>query len=140
MPRLYTHEGYAFEKLIRGLHVECSKKGKGDFSIDSLNLGFWNKPRNTSQNIEIDVVALDEENKKVRFGSCKRSESAHDGASLSEFRAHVTAFLATKEGKRVAGWEQELMMFSPVFSPEKKAHLQKSGFLSMDLRDYAGYF
>jgi len=140
MPRLYTHEGYAFEKLIRALHIECSKKGKGDFSVDSLNLGFWNKPRDTSLNIEIDVVALDEEAKKVRFGSCKRSEGAHDGVSLSKFSAQVAAFLGTKEGKRVAGWKQELAVFSPVFSSEKKAYLQRSGFLAKDLGDYASYF
>lgn len=140
MPRLYTHEGYAFEKLIRSLHIECSKKGKGDFSVNSLNLGFWNKPRDMAQNIEIDVVALDEENKKVRFGTCKRSERAHDGASLVEFQKHVDAFLATKEGTRVAGWELELMAFSPIFSPEKRAHLKTAGMLSMDLTDYARYF
>ena len=64
--------------------------------IDELAARFTNLTRDMAQNIEIDVVALDEENKRVRFGTCKRSERAHDGASLVEFHKHVDAFLATK--------------------------------------------
>ena len=98
MTRLRNHEGYAFEKLIRSVHVECSRKGKGDFELSSLELGYWNKPRDATRNIEIDVVALDASNKRVRIGSCKRSASAHDHKSLQDFRAHVAGFLCSGEG------------------------------------------
>jgi AAA+ ATPase superfamily predicted ATPase len=140
MTRLYTHEGYAFEKLIRSLHVECSRKGKGDFELSSIELGYWNKPRDATRSIEIDVVALDSVNKKVRFGSCKRAASAHDGNALKEFRAHVDAFLKSKEGKQVADWSHELALFSPAFTPEKVAHLESKGFTCKDLRSFAALF
>ena len=86
-------EGFAFEKLIRKLHQECSRKGKGDFELSSMQLGYWNRPKGANRNIEIDVVALDETNKRVRFGSCKRSADAHTNASVAEFERHVEGFL-----------------------------------------------
>jgi hypothetical protein len=139
VPRLQTHEGYAFEKLVRALHVECSRKGRGDFELSSLQLGFWNKPRDATRNIELDVVALDADAKRVRFGSCKRSASAHSGSALKEFRAHVDAFLKTAEGRRLADWQHELVLFSPVFSPEEQEKLKDAGFACKDLRTFASY-
>jgi hypothetical protein len=35
--RLETLEGFAFEKLIRQLHAEMSRKGKGDFERTALS-------------------------------------------------------------------------------------------------------
>jgi uncharacterized protein len=138
-PRLQTLEGHAFEKLIRNLHVECSRKGKGDFALTSQQIGYWNKPRDTSRSIEIDVVALDDESKKVRFGSCKRSAASHTGSALKDFKTHVDAFLKTKEGKRVASWTHEYALFSPTFEAVEKSRLQATGFTCIDLRTFAGY-
>jgi hypothetical protein len=76
--RLETLEGFAFEKLIRCLHLEASRKGKGDFELSQLQLGYWNRAKDVARAIEIDLVALDEPNKRVRFGCCKRSPAAHD--------------------------------------------------------------
>jgi hypothetical protein len=53
LPRLKTLEGYAFEKLIRQLHVECSKKGVGDFAWSEINMGYWNRACDASRAIEI---------------------------------------------------------------------------------------
>ena len=41
MPRLRTLEGVSFEKLIRALHIEMSRKGRGDFEVSDLKLGYW---------------------------------------------------------------------------------------------------
>lgn len=140
MARLATHEGHAFEKLIRSLHIECSRKGKGDFELSSIEIGYWNKPRDTARSIEIDVVALDSTGKKVRFGSCKRAASAHDGSALKGFREHVHAFLRSKEGKQVGDWTHEYVLFSPVFAPHEVARLEASGFVCRDLQSYAAIF
>jgi hypothetical protein len=140
MARLYTHEGHAFEKLIRSLHVECSKKGKGDFELSDIELGYWNKPRDAARSIEIDVVALDSANRRVRFGSCKRAASAHDGTALRAFRGHVEAFLSSKEGKPLKGWSHELALFSPEFTPDEAVHLETEGFICKDLRSFAVLF
>lgn len=140
LPRMNTHEGHAFEKLIRHLHIECSRKGKGDFGLTDINLGFWNRPRDASRNIEIDVVAMDADTKTVRFGSCKRSASAHTPGALAEFDRHLEAFLGTKEGKRVLGWNVQKVCFSPRFTSEERAALRAKGYETRDLLDYARLF
>lgn len=135
--RLETLEGFAFEKLVRGLHLEASRKGKGDFELSQLQLGYWNRPRDVSKAIEIDLVALDEPNKRVRFGCCKRSSSAHD---LPVFERHVAAFLQTSGHRHLAGWDREMVLFSPVFSEVQRQHYQAQGYMTRDLVDYADLF
>lgn len=140
IPRLQSLEGFAFEKLIRKLHVECSRKGKGDFELTSLSLGYWNRMKNSDQSIEIDLVALDETNKKIRFGSCKRSESAHEGAALAQFERHIEGFLNAREYKHLQGWTLEKVLFSPTFSEGSRKALQPKGFQCRDLNDFAKLF
>ena len=137
MPRLQTLEGASFEKLIRALHVEMSRKGLGDFELSEMKLGYWNRPRDVARSIEIDVVALDEPNKRVRFGSCKRSESAHDSASLAGFEAHIADFLQVKEHRRLTEWTQERVLFSTEFTAENRNVLTTRGFRCVDLNDFA---
>jgi AAA+ ATPase superfamily predicted ATPase len=139
-PRIEGLEGFAFEKLIRKLHEECSHKGKGDFELSSLQMGYWNRSKDVKRSIEIDLVALDEGNKRIRFGSCKRAASAHDNNSLAGFQKHVDGFLAAKEHKHLEGWSNELVVFSPVFSNGDRKHFDAKGFGSKDLRDYAALF
>ena len=140
LPRMDTHEGHAFEKLIRHLHVECSRKGKGDFSLTDINLGFWNRPRDASRNIEIDLVAINGDTKTVRFGSCKRAASAHDHGSLAGFDRHIEAFMGTKEGRRLHGWNMQKVCFSPQFTRDERVTLRGKGYGSYDLLDYARLF
>ena len=135
--RLETLEGFAFESLVRSLHLEASRKDKGDFELSELKLGYWNRPRDASKAIEIDLVALDEPNKKIRFGCCKRSSDAHD---LGIFEQHVNAFLQTNSHKHMAGWTREMVLFSPVFSEQARAHYKGKGYMTRDLVDYADMF
>lgn len=83
---LQTHEGYTFEKLVRQITEECSRKGVGDFPLTELVAGYWNKA--DGSDIEIDMIALDEANRRIRFGSCKRSASAHDSQALASLEEH----------------------------------------------------
>lgn len=137
LPRLEVLEGFTFEKLVRSLHVEMSRKGLGDFELSELRLGFWNRPRDVARSIEIDLVALDAPNKRIRFGSCKRSASAHDGAALATFDRHVADFLAAREHKNLRGWHQEKVVFSPAFTAEQRTWLLDKGYATKDLSDYA---
>jgi len=139
-PRLMNVEGVAFEKLIRKLHQECSRKGKGDFELSSLQLGYWNRSKDPSRHVEIDLVALDEPNKRVRFGSCKRSADAHTHQSLAGFKSHVAGFLATQDHQHMKDWTQEMVLFSPTFTQGDRIHLQSKGFMARDLNDYAALF
>lgn len=140
MPRCFVHEGFAFEKLIRQLHVECSRKDVGDFSLTSIELGFWNRARNVDTDIEIDIVAIDADNRRVRFGSCKRNATAHDGTALTKFDTHVERFLSTKEGRRVNEWAIEKTLFSPEFTAVEKQVLSAKGYQCRDLTWYAALF
>lgn len=137
LPRLQVLEGYAFEKLIRHLHVECSRKGKGDFELSEINLGYWNRSKDVEKAIELDVVALSEEEKRVRFGSCKRSAGAHNSAALAKFEQHIAAFLTTGEGRKLKGWRTEKLLFSPVFNSSERTVLAGKGFRCTDLTDFA---
>ncbi len=66
-------EGHTFEKLIKLCIEETSRKGVGNFLLTGLVEGYWSKP--DGSDIEIDVVVLNEEDKIVRFGSCKPSQA-----------------------------------------------------------------
>lgn len=140
VPRLQVLEGFAFEKLIRRLHVECSQKDKGDFELTRLSLGYWNRLKTADQSIEIDLIALDESNQKIRFGACKRSASAHDDKELAKFERHIHGFLTAKEYQHLQGWTHEKVLFAPVFSDTSKKVFAGKGFRSLDLQDFAKLF
>ncbi|WP_400769960.1 ATP-binding protein [Methylosinus sporium] len=131
---LQTHEGYAFEKLVRQITEECSRKGVGDFPLTELVAGYWNKA--DGSDIEIDMIALDETNRRIRFGSCKRSASAHDMQSLASFEEHVARFLATKTGAPYRDWRIEKAVYAPIFSSFEREALGRAGMLCVDMDDF----
>lgn len=139
-PRLRVVEGFAFEKLMRKLHQECSRKGKGDFELSSMQLGYWNRAKDASRSVEIDLVALDEPNRRVRFGSCKRSADAHTNASLLGFEKHVAAFLAARDHRHMSDWDAELVLFSPTFTQADRQRFVGKPYVVRDLNDYAALF
>ena len=55
-------------------------------------------------------AALDEPNKRIRFGSCKRTASAHDGTALAKFEKHIEAFLLPREHRQLQGWRHEKVL------------------------------
>jgi hypothetical protein len=59
---------------------------------------------------------------------------------LAKFEAHIQAFLATKEGKKLEGWQTEKALFSPVFLNDEKKMLQQRGYACLDLPAYASLF
>ncbi len=135
--RLKSHEGVVFEKMIRLLTEECSKKGVGDFPLSHFVQGYWNKA--SGSDIELDLVAFDEEQEVVRFGSCKRSASEHDNRALSDFEGHLHRFLTTKEGGRFTGWRQEKALYSPAFSPDQRNRHAERGYLCRDLHEFESF-
>ncbi len=131
---LAVHEGYAFEKMIRLLTEESSRKGVGDFALTDFVRGYWNKA--DGSDIEIDMVAVNEDDKIVRFGSCKRNASSHSGEDLKKFNSHVERFQKTKEGRRFEGWDIEKALYSPVFEGGQRRFLEREGYRCLDLVDF----
>lgn len=134
---LKVQEGYGFEKMVRLLTEECSRRGVGDFALTDIVLGYWNKA--DGSDIEIDLVAYNDETRIVRFGSCKRNDEQHSSDALDRFDGHIERFRRTKEGRRLSNWKIERALFSPHFSPDQRAQLEAKGFICRDLKDYARF-
>jgi len=134
---LKSYEGFTFEKMIRLLMEECSRKSVGDFSLTEIVHGYWNKPDGTD--IEIDIVAINETEKTVRVGSCKRSATKHDTQSLYKFREHVDRFRRTALGKKYRDWTVEYALYSPIFDTDQRSALTSSGYTCVDLRDFESW-
>ena len=131
---LMTNEGFAFEKMVRLAHEECSRKQVGDFSLTHLVKGYWNKP--DGSDIEIDLVAVDETNKIIRVGSCKRSQHSHNEAELRSFEGHVNRFNRTELGKKYKDWKLQRALYSPEFSDEVRINLKSKGYICVDMLDF----
>tara|TARA_R110002110_G_scaffold4877_5_gene24680 strand:- start:5856 stop:7358 length:1503 start_codon:yes stop_codon:yes gene_type:complete len=131
---LKTHEGYAFETMVRLILEECSRKNVGDFSLTQLVRGYWNKPDGTD--IEIDVVAINDIDKVIRVGSCKRSASKHDTTSLYKFNEHIERFKKTELGKKYSDWTVERALYAPVFDERQRNTLTNEGYICVDMDDF----
>ena len=136
LSRLQTLEGHAFEVLVRQACEAASRLATGDFSMTRQIHGYWNRPRGGQAPIEIDLVAQDEQNGRVRFGSCKRTARSHDRESLKNFRKHVGNFLSTRKGSRFRDWKQELALFAPSFPDDRRLRLESDGWICRDLSDF----
>lgn len=134
--KLATHEGHVFERMVRKLMAEASRCDVGDFALTDMVTGYWNRPRDAARLVEIDIVALNESEQTVRFGSCKRSEHKHDRASMAKTEQHIQDFLATSSGKRFKGWKQEKALYAPRFTANNRQALQQQGWTCVDLMDY----
>lgn len=132
---LQTHEGHAFEKMVRKLTEEASRRGTGDLVLSQFVQGYWNKAEGAD--IEIDLIAYNEEDRIVRFGSCKRSAAKHDSDALQKLEDHVARFLKTSEGKRFSRFTIQKVLYSPIFDAEARARFEGQGYLCRDLQDFA---
>ena len=139
LPRLRTLEGFAFERMIRTAVEEASRAGVGNFPLTDQVRGYWNRAR-PGVTAEIDVVAWSDEHRRIRFGSCKRSEEGHTSASLAGFRSHADRFLSTRTGSRFRGWRTDFALYSPRFSVKRRAALEADGWICQDLTDFCQFF
>lgn len=133
---LEIHEGFAFEKMVRLMTEQVSRRGGGrDLSLAHAVQGYWNKPDGTD--IELDLVAVDEEAGILRFGSCKRSPSKHDSTSLKRFAEHAQRFMSTREGSRYAAdYEIEMAIYSPEFTEVQRRRYEDRSFICRDMNDF----
>ena len=134
--KLAVHEGHVFERMVRKLMAEASRAAVGDFALTEMVTGYWNRPRDAARLIEIDIVAMNETDRTVRFGSCKRAEGKHDRSSLAKTEQHIQDFLATSSGKRFKGWKQEKALYAPSFTAAHRQTLEQQGWRCVDLNDY----
>jgi AAA+ ATPase superfamily predicted ATPase len=125
--RLADVEGGSLEKLVGQLYEERSRKNVGDFPITQRIQGYWGRA-----DTEIDLVAVNETDETIRFGSCKRSPSKLL-SDVNNFRGHVDRFLETMPKYR--GWKSEYVGIAPVLDAEQRAILSRHDVIPQDLND-----
>ncbi len=125
--RLAEAEGHGLEKLVATLYEERSRKGLEGFRLTQRVRGFWDRC-----DTEIDLVALNEHDRVVRLGSCKRSASAL-AQDFGRFDAHVARFL--QHAKRLQGWRVEKAAIATRHTPAARRAAERAGYLPQDLEE-----
>ena len=125
--RLADAEGHGLERLVAALYEERSRKGVGDFPLSSQVHGYWDR-----SGTEIDLVAIDGENERIRLGSCKRS-ATRLAADLAHFDGHVERFL--KVFPKYDSWTVEKVAVAPRHTTETRSRCEERGYLPQDLGD-----
>ena len=125
--KLQVLEGHGLEKLVAILYEERSRKNLPGFSLSHKIEGFWDRSV-----IEIDLLAIDELEKKIRFGSCKRSEEKLI-SSIVSLKKCAEKFL--KEFSQYRNWKVEYVMIAPLISPSVRMQIAKEDVLSEDFAD-----
>ncbi|MBF0107212.1 MAG: ATP-binding protein [Deltaproteobacteria bacterium] len=125
--RLMTMEGRAFEKLIGVIYEERSRKGIGDFVLSRRIAGYWDRA-----GVEIDFVAVDETNRRIRFGNCKRAPERL-APSLSDFENHIKKYF--NAFCEQTNWQIEKVCFAPLIKTSLREKLSDQGYIVEDLMD-----
>lgn len=112
-------EGAALEELAGRLYEEASRKGLGDFPLSERIKGYWDRA-----GVEIDLVAVSEPTRRIRFATCKRNP-AKLMASVAGLKSGAQAFLA--HHRVYADWEVEYRAIAPAIPPEIAKALQDQG-------------
>jgi len=126
--RLAEAEGHGLERLVATLYEERCRKGIGDFSLTAKVHGWWDR-----NDTEIDLVALDEVSKTIRFGTCKRSSEKLDASGLEVFDGHIERFLAALP--RFDAWRIERVAIAPIIEREQALRVRSAGYIPQDLRE-----
>ncbi|HEX3655243.1 MAG TPA: ATP-binding protein, partial [Pirellulales bacterium] len=125
--RLADVEGSSLEKLAGQLYEERSRKGLGDFPITDRVQGFWDKA-----DTEIDLVAVNEATRTIRFGSCKRSPRRLL-VDVNNFKEHVDRFLQTMP--KYQPWTRQYVGISRRLDDDQRAILIGHAIIPQDLND-----
>lgn len=120
-------EGYALEDLVAQIYEEHSRLGIGDFPLTSRVAGYWDR-----SDVEIDLVAIDEEAQRIRFGTCKRNADRLPG-SVDSLKQGAQRFLSMQ--KRFSDWTVEYVAIAPSISADCREELNKKGAISQSISD-----
>jgi hypothetical protein len=123
--RLREAEGHGFERLVSTLYEERSRKGLPGFALTNQVDGYWD-----TQGTEIDLVAVNDAAKCIRFGTCKRSAEKLE-ASLVDTDGHIERFLSQLPAYRA--FQIERVALAPVVPESIKKQIRARGWLVEDL-------
>lgn len=125
--RLVETEGHGLERLVGQLYEERSRKGLEGFALSERIRGYWD-----SKDTEIDLVALHESSRTVRFGSCKR-DAERAAADTERLEGHVDRFLRAQP--RFGGWRIEKVSITVRHTDATRRQVERRGCIAEDLLD-----
>jgi len=125
--RLADVEGHALEDLAAQLYAERSRRAVGDFHLTEQISGYWDR-----SDVEIDLVAVSEDERRIRFGACKRNPERLPSA-VGELQAAAGRFLAAHP--RYESWRIEWTAIAPRIPSEVRSALIRQQVLAEDLSD-----
>jgi AAA+ ATPase superfamily predicted ATPase len=125
--RLAESEGHGIEELAGTLYEERSRKGREGFKLSQRVQGFWDRG-----DTEIDLVALNEADRVIRLGTCKRS-AEQLAPDYRRFDGHVERFLALSP--KLRGWRVEKAAIATRHTKETRRAAEGAGYISQDLGD-----
>jgi AAA+ ATPase superfamily predicted ATPase len=125
--RLADAEGHGLERLVGVLYEERSRKSLEGFRLTQRVQGFWDRG-----DTEIDLVALNEDDRTVRLGTCKRA-AERLAPDFARFDAHVARFL--ERVGQVRGWRVEKVAIATRHSAESRKAAERAGSIPQDLED-----
>lgn len=131
--KLLQAEGHGLERLVARLYEERSRRGVGDFSLTHRMTGFWDKADRGSAQVEIDLIALDDESRTLRLGTCKRNGDKLS-PDLRRFDGHIDGFLRATF-PRFAGWTVERVAIAPSLTSAQRTVIEAAGYIAQDLGD-----
>lgn len=125
--RLADVEGHALEDLAGQIYEERSRRGIGDFGLTERIRGYWDRA-----DVEIDLVAVNDDAHRIRFGTCKRNPERLGGAVGSLLKG-AERFLATHG--RFDGWKVDYVAIAPRIGPVHRDELAGRGVMAQDLAE-----
>lgn len=125
--RLADAEGHGLERLVGVLYEERSRKGLEGFRLTRRVQGFWDRG-----DTEIDLVALNEHDRIIRLGTCKRAASRL-APDFARFDAHVARLL--QRATQVRDWRVEKVAIATVHNAESRRAAARAGYIPEDLED-----
>lgn len=125
--RLQIAEGHGLERLVGQLYEERSRKALPGFRLTQRIRGYWDRG-----DVELDLVAVDEESRTVRIGNVKRSPEKLL-QSEGRFLACVERFL--EAFPHLQDWRVERAAITVSLTKDERAELQRRGYVAQDLMD-----
>lgn len=125
--QLAVVEGHTLEDLAGQLYEERSRLGVGDFPLSERILGYWDRA-----NVEIDLVAISEDEQRIRFGSCKRNPEKLLG-SVTSLREGAERFLSLHA--KFGSWQREYVAIAPTIPDHVRNALRDKGVIPQSLAD-----
>jgi len=125
--RLAEIEGFALEDLAGQIYEERSRMGIGDFPLSERISGYWDR-----SDVEIDLVAISEDEHRIRFGSCKRNPQKLPG-SVADLKRCADRFLTAQ--RRFSGWQVEYVAIAPEIDVATRRRLEAEGVYPESLGD-----